>query len=345
MAPVSLALLYLVVLNWAMCRTPAQMRRVAQRPWTKKRLNTQYVRLRRKPITIASTAAQLAPKLDRRYVVTGGSGLVGGYMVLQLLARGQPPESIRIVDFQKPHRNGMAVGPAADVDFARADISSAAAVNAAFARPWPRSVAHLPLTVFHTAAIIVPSDRSDLIYGVCRSVNVDGTANVVNAARAAGADVLISTSSGSVSVRPVRFWLAPWELLWSGPRRCVQVLDERDFFAPLRPHGDYFGNYPASKAAAERLVCAANSDAMRTGCIRPANTIYGNPTDNTVGGPLTMGLYPVWMHHVVQSFVHGLNCGAAHLDFEAVLARPASASSPQAGRPFTVTDPNPPIRF
>ncbi|KAL8318722.1 hypothetical protein RB597_005815 [Gaeumannomyces tritici] len=196
-APISLALLYLVILNWAMCKTPARMRRIAQRPWTKKRLNTQYAKLRRKPITIASTAAQLPPKLNRRYVVT--SGLVGNYIVLQLLARGQPPKSIRIVDFQKPHRNDMVVGPAADVDFARADISSAAAVNAAFGRPWPRSVAHLPLTVFHTAAIIVPSDRSDLIYHVCRSVNVNGTANVVNAARAAGADVLISTSSGSAS--------------------------------------------------------------------------------------------------------------------------------------------------
>lgn len=189
----------------------------------------------------------------------------------------------------------MVVGPAADVDFAKADISSAADVQAAFARPWPRSVARLPLTVFHTAAIIVPSDRSELIYRVCRSVNVDGTANVVKAARAAGADVLISTSSGSVSVRPVGFWLSPWELLRSGTRGSVQVLDERDFFAPLRPHRDYFGNYPASKAEAERLVCAANSPAMRTGCIRPANCIYGNPTDNSIGLPLTMGIYPVYV--------------------------------------------------
>ncbi|KLU90457.1 hypothetical protein MAPG_10311, partial [Magnaporthiopsis poae ATCC 64411] len=183
-ASFSLVLLYLVILNRAMCRTPVQMRKVAQRPWTKKQLNEQYDKLRRKPITITSTAGQLPPRLERRYVVVGGSGLVGGYIVLQLLARGQLPESIRIVDFQKPHRNDMVVGPAADVDFAKADISSAASVQAAFARPWPRSVAHLPLTVFHTAAIIVPSDRSELIYRVCRSVNVDGTANVVQAARA-----------------------------------------------------------------------------------------------------------------------------------------------------------------
>lgn len=35
----------------------------------------------------------------------------------------------------------------------------------------------------------------------------------------------------------------------------------------------------------------------------------------------------------------------AHLDFEAILAAPESAASPQAGRPFVVTDPNPPISY
>jgi hypothetical protein len=35
----------------------------------------------------------------------------------------------------------------------------------------------------------------------------------------------------------------------------------------------------------------------------------------------------------------------AHLDFEAVLSSPASALSPQAGRPFVITDPNPPIVY
>lgn len=35
----------------------------------------------------------------------------------------------------------------------------------------------------------------------------------------------------------------------------------------------------------------------------------------------------------------------AHLDFEAILASPESASSPQAGRPFVVTDPNPPVNY
>lgn len=47
----------------------------------------------------------------------------------------------------------------------------------------------------------------------------------------------------------------------------------------------------------------------------------------------------------MQSFVHGANAAIAHLLFEAVLISPKSSSSAQAGRPFTVTDPNPPITY
>lgn len=47
----------------------------------------------------------------------------------------------------------------------------------------------------------------------------------------------------------------------------------------------------------------------------------------------------------MQSFVHGVNCAVAHLQFEAILDQPGSAAMPQAGRPFTVTDPNPPITY
>lgn len=47
----------------------------------------------------------------------------------------------------------------------------------------------------------------------------------------------------------------------------------------------------------------------------------------------------------MQSFIHGMNCAVAHLQFEAVLSDAQNSSSPQAGRTFTVTDPNPPITY
>jgi nucleoside-diphosphate-sugar epimerase len=221
------------------------------------------------------------------------SGLVGGYIVLQLLERGQPPSSIRIVDLRPPNRADMLQGPATQVDFVQTDVSSAEATDKAFSKPWHPSVAHLPLTVFHTAAVIVPSDRSKLVSGFCEAVNVRGTQNVVDAARRAGADVLVSTTSASISIRPIELWVPPWRL-WSrgSPRNFWQVLDEQDFFEPLRAHDEFYANYPASKAAAERIVCAENSKGLRTGCIRPANGVYGNPTDNTVGGALAKSVFP-----------------------------------------------------
>ncbi|KAK4034562.1 3beta-hydroxysteroid-dehydrogenase/decarboxylase [Parachaetomium inaequale] len=341
-----LLVVYLVRLNQLLLRTPDEVKKLAPARWTKDVLRDAYQRLETHPVTTRSYAKRIPPGLERRYIVTGGSGLVGGYIVLQLLERGQPPSSIRIVDFRPPNRADMLHDPATQVEFVQTDVSSTEATDKAFRKPWHPSVAHLPLTVFHTAAVIVPSDRSKLVSGFCEAVNVLGTQNVVDAARRAGADVLVSTTSASISIRPIEIWVPPWRL-WSrgSPRHSWQVLDERDFFEPLRTHEEFYANYPASKAAAERLVCAANSRGLRTGCIRPANGVYGNPTDNTVGGALAKAVFPTWTSHVVQSFAHGINVAIAHLDFEAVLATPASASSPQAGRPFVITDPNAPISY
>ena len=47
---------------------------------------------------------------------------------------------------------------------------------------------------------------------------------------------------------------------------------------------------------------------------------------------------------MVQSFVHAANVAVAHLDFENILATSPCCPA-QAGRPFVVTDPNPPITY
>lgn len=288
----------LIKLNIQLGTTEPHFKKLVPEPWNRKQIRETYDRLVQNPITTASYASQLPPKLDRRYIVTGGSGLLGGYIVLQLLERGQPPNTIRIVDFQAPHRTDMLTGPATKVEFRKTDISSAESTQAAFRAPWDESVSKLPLTVFHTAAVIIPSARSELVNGFCESVNVHGTENVLVEARKAGADVLISTSSASIAIRPVEMWNKPWRLN-DYPRYYSQVLDEADFFQPLRPHRQFFGNYPASKAKAERIVCGANKQELRTGSIRPANGVYGYPTDNLLGGPLTMQIYPeyAWRVH------------------------------------------------
>ncbi|KAK4224812.1 hypothetical protein QBC38DRAFT_285763 [Podospora fimiseda] len=331
-----MTLLYLVRINFLLTRVPENLQHISGSPWTAEQLKSMYRQLQLHPIDYSN---QIPSKLNRRYIVTGGNGLVGGFIVLQLLARGTPPANIRILDIRKPERTDMTTGLAKEIEFIPTDITSAASVDAAFNKPWPGSLSKLPVTVFHTAAVILASDRSRYLYDFPEKVNVKGTANVLAAARAAGADIFSSTSSASISIRPVNPFVSFWA---KEPENYWQILDERDFWKPCRPYHEFFGNYPASKAVAERLVCDANCPSFRTGCIRPANGVYGNPTDNTVGGPLSKTIFPTWVPHIIQSFVHGANVAIAHLHHEAVLV---NKNAPQSGRPFVVTDPNPPISY
>lgn len=307
-ATIALLVFYLVRIDRLLRRTPDEVKKLSGTRWTPEQLKKTYETLKERPVSYKDT---IPPKLDRRYVVTGGSGesclpcvlslgivlmndhpylgLVGGFIVLQLLARGNPPESIRIVDIRRSERNDMRNGPASEVEFVQTDITSPTSVAAAFSRPWNSSVVHLPLTVFHTAAVILASERSKYQYNFPEAVNVRGTKNVLEAARKAGADIFSSTSSGSISIRPVVPWVAP---LANSVENFWQILDERDFSQPLRERDDFFGNYPLSKAVAERFVCSQNSETFRTGCIRPANGVYGNPTDNTLGDPLSRAIMP-----------------------------------------------------
>lgn len=154
------------------------------------------------------------------------------------MQRGQAPQSIRILDFQGLTRRDM-LETADACDFVKADMTSLPSVKAAFSKPWPASVAKLPLTVFHTAAKIHPGDRSERLYERLRRVNVDGTANLVKASKAAGADIFVATSSASISFIPANFWIWPWQ---SVPANYFHISSEADFEAPIRSHSLFFSN-------------------------------------------------------------------------------------------------------
>lgn len=274
------------------------------------------------------------------------SGLVGGDIVLHLLLRGQPPSHIRIADLSPPARPDLLRGAAAQVDFVSADISDRSSMEAAFARPWPPSASGLPLTVFHTAAAIRPAERSQLVWDRTRRVNVDGTQHCLAAARQAGADIFVFTSSVSVALRPCEFLVPPWA---QRPRRWFQVLDEADFddaVGSLRPKDQFFGNYAYSKALAETLVGEANSPGFRTGCVRPGMGIYGMPKDLVYADFLgKTGTVATCCATVIQSVVSSRNVSLAHLCFEAALQQQQGKEDmvPRcAGRPLVVTDPGPP---
>ncbi|KAK3984824.1 hypothetical protein QBC44DRAFT_300501 [Cladorrhinum sp. PSN332] len=343
LAILGVGLIWLYRFNSALRAIPEEIRKLAPRRWTAQEVRDTYERLKRNPIDFLKI---IPPKLDRRYVIVGGSGLVGGDIVLQLLQRGQSPESIRILDFAPVNRPDM-VDKVTGCDFVKTNITSPESVEAAFSKPWPKSVANLPLTVFHTAAVIRPQERHELLYERVSPVNRDGAINVVNAAKAAGADIFIGTSSCSVSVKPPSFWIWPWQSL---PKNFFHICDDKDFDAPLRPQNEFFANYARSKAEAERYILSANSASFRTGTIRPGNAIYGNKNDVCLGTVLRTLEHVSWVPDVIQNHVHSRNVAAAHLQFEAALLSSnfpsGSESLPAcAGRPFLVTDNGPPIRF
>jgi nucleoside-diphosphate-sugar epimerase len=212
---------------------------------------------------------------------------------------------------------------AKDVDFRLVDISDREQVQAAFSAPWPLAALDLDdndndndndlnnghdgdsaalelsadITVFHTAANIRFYERDPRLLHLS---NVEGTQNVLDAARAVGVSVLIYTSSGSVSVRRTRLWLWPWE---KRPVFGVQTIDDDDTRLP-RGHEEMFSNYTASKIKVEGLVRAADKTSLaasvarkggqgqrllRTRCLRPGNGIYGTGGDILCGARTLRG--------------------------------------------------------
>ncbi|KAI8986719.1 NAD-P-binding protein [Trametes punicea] len=298
---------------------------------------------------------ELPPKTGRRYIVVGGTGFLGGWIVLHLLARGEDPRRIRILDIRRPTRQDLLEGPAAEVDFCQVDVSDTAAVEAAFRKPWPNTVLDSepepPLTVFHTAAIIRFYERHPSLQPYSDRVNVQGTKNVVEAARKVGAATLVSTSSGSVSVRRTRFWLWPWE---REPEFFVQEVGNDDAQVPTR-HEDFFSNYAVSKREAELYVRRADKSTsgkgvLRTGCIRPGNGIYGPRDDLLIGAYFARKSNMTWIENILQSFIYVENCSLAHLCYEQRLIElerdGAAADRPDiGGQAFCVADAGPPTTF
>ncbi|KAI9687422.1 MAG: hypothetical protein M1820_010446 [Bogoriella megaspora] len=329
---------YLIHVNNGFYQVPGEVRELAAPEWTEVEIRKTYQNVCENPIDFTP---HLPPALKRRYVIVGGSGLVGGNIALHLLARGQTPESIRIIDFRKPVRSDLLQREAPEVEFVSADITSFDSVDAAFQRPWAPNVASLPLTVFHTAALIRPGERvKSLLYRVW-SVNVDGTKNVMAVAKRVGADVFIATSSGSISIRPVNYWIPPWK---KTADNNLQIYKDPDKDQTIRPHGNYFCNYSESKAHAEDLVLKANDGSFQTGTIRPACGIYGSKNDVVIGFLLTRKSVETWIAHCMQSSVHVGHVSLAHLLYERALVHPPSSlkGTSVGGRPFTITDPNPP---
>jgi nucleoside-diphosphate-sugar epimerase len=277
---------------------------------------------------------------------------LGGWIIVQLLQRGEDPRRIRILDIKPPTRRDLLTGLAARVAFLQVDISNAKAVDDAFQAPWPdcdlSSVSAPEISVFHTAANIRFYERHLALLPRSSRINHEGTQNVINAARSIGVTAFIYSSSGSISVRRSRFWLWPWE---KQPKYFVQVINEDDSLIP-KHHDHFFSNYAASKILGERAVRAADGTpsggkTLRTGCIRPGNGVFGPRGDLICEAYMVRKHNPTWVGNIMHSFIYVENCALAHLCYEArLLETERGGLNPDiGGQAFAITDTGPPITF
>src|SRR6185312_15897929 len=121
-----------------------------------------------------------------RSLVTGGAGFIGSNLVDALLARGD--EVTVVDDLSTGRRSNLDGALAAGAELIELDIRDAAALAALAAERRPEAIFHL------AAQIDVRKSLEDPAFDA--EVNVGGTANVLDAARAAEAGRVVFVSTG-----------------------------------------------------------------------------------------------------------------------------------------------------
>lgn len=118
-------------------------------------------------------------------LVTGGAGFIGSHLVDALLAKGM---TVRVLDNLATGRESNLAGSFGKIELLRGDIRDVDAVN--------RAVRGAK-AVFHVAAL--PSVNGSITDPVLwNMVNIQGTLNVLAAARDAGVERFVFSSSSSV---------------------------------------------------------------------------------------------------------------------------------------------------
>lgn len=207
-----------------------------------------------------------------RAFVTGGSGFVGRYLIDALKRRGEPPRAL-----------------------ARS-AAAAEAVAKAGGEPVEGDLSDVDRlrkgmegcdTVFHAAAHVkMWAPRAEMY-----EANVRGTENVLEAARAAGVKRLVHLSTEAVLVDGTP--LVKANETWPIPARHI-------------------GDYPSTKAEAERRVVSVNSADFTTVVVRP-RFIWGHGDTSAVLPGLVDAVRTKrfrWFSggHYLTSTCHVVNC-------------------------------------
>jgi len=148
-----------------------------------------------------------------RALVTGGAGFIGSNLVDALLARGDAVTAVD--DLSTGRRENLEGALAAGAELAELDIRDGEALRACVAAARPEVVFHL------AAQIDVRKSVADPAFDA--SINVGGTANLLEAVRAAGEPRVVFVSTGGA--------------IYGEGEGQELPLDEEAPLAPLSPYG------------------------------------------------------------------------------------------------------------
>ncbi len=183
-----------------------------------------------------------------RTVVTGGAGFIGSNLVDALLARG---DSVTVVDdLSTGRRTNLDGALAAGAELVELDIREAEALTGLVASAQPEVVFHL------AAQIDVRKSLADPAFDA--AINVGGTANLLEAMRAAGVPRIVFVSTGGA-------------IYGEGAGKQLP-LDES---APIEP----FSAYGQSKFAAEGYLALYERLYGLTGVSLRLGNVYGPRQD------------------------------------------------------------------
>jgi UDP-glucose 4-epimerase len=127
--------------------------------------------------------------MSETYFITGAQGCIGSWIVKALAERGDTPV---IFDRSEDNRRLAAIMQSADLErlqFITGDITDVTAVRSALEDSGARRIIHL-------AGLQVPTCKADPVAGAF--VNVIGTLNLFEAAKASGAERVVYASSAAV---------------------------------------------------------------------------------------------------------------------------------------------------
>jgi UDP-glucose 4-epimerase len=181
-------------------------------------------------------------------LVTGGAGFIGSHLTDALIARGD--EVLVFDDLTTGRRENLSSAIAGGARILEGSVADAETVNAAFSSFEPDAVFHLAAQIDVRRSVREP--------GFDSSVNIGGTINVLESARAHGDPKIVFSSTGGAIYGEVEESLLP--------------IGEEVSPQPLAPYGQ-------SKYSAEGYMRLARSlHGQRTTVLRYAN-VYGPRQD------------------------------------------------------------------